>query len=161
VEADAQEVLLPLSGKEYQTDTNNFRAVQSGTSPDLSTAKKIALANARTELASNINAVLKMVTENYTNQRIVGDKRDFENKFEENARVVVNQTLSDIRIIGEKVFKERNGTYTYYISIEKSKESVQNGITDRISKDEKLKLDFDKFQFQKIFDEEMKKLENL
>jgi hypothetical protein len=153
------EVTVPLSGKEFQTDKDFFRASQSGKSPDLATAKKIALQNAKAELAGNIQSVVKAVTENYTNQRTVGDKQEFENKFEENARAVVNQTLNDVRIIGEKVFKEKDGKHTYYVAIEMSKEPVVNNIADRISKDAKLQLDFDKHQFQKVFDEEMQKFE--
>jgi hypothetical protein len=40
-----------------------------------------------------------------------------------------------------------------------SKEPVVNNIADRISKDAKLQLDFDKHQFQKVFNEEMEKFE--
>jgi hypothetical protein len=153
------EVTVPLSGAEFQTDKDYFRASQSGKSPDLATAKKIALLNARTELAGNIQSVIKAVTENYTNQRTVADRQEFENKFEENARTVVNQTLNDVKIIGEKVFKENDGKYTYYIAVEMSKEPVINNVADRISKDAKLQLDFDKHQFQKVFNEEMEKFE--
>ncbi|GHT18361.1 hypothetical protein AGMMS4957_00530 [Bacteroidia bacterium] len=159
-EVGATEVVIPLSGKEYRTDKDFFRATQSGKSPDLATSKKIALTNAKAELAGNVQSTIKAVTENYTNQRAVGDKLEFENKFEENARVVVNQGLNDVKIIGEKTFKEKDGKYTYYIAIEMSKEPVVNNIADRISKDSKLQLDFDKHQFQKVFDEEMKKFEN-
>jgi Flp pilus assembly CpaF family ATPase len=126
----------------------------------LATAKKIALQNAKTELAANIQSTIKAVTDNYTNQISVADKQEFENKFEELQRAVVNQELNDVHVIGEKVFKEKDGKYTYYIAIEMSKESIEHNIADRISKDAKLKLDFDKFQYQKIFDEEMKKFEN-
>ncbi|MDR3133317.1 MAG: LPP20 family lipoprotein [Prevotellaceae bacterium] len=159
VQSASTEVSVPFSDKEYKTDKEFFRASQSGKSPDLATAKKIALQNAKTELAGNIQSTIKAVTENYTNQRSVGDKQEFENKFEENARAVVNQTLNDVRIIGEKVFKEKDGKHTYYIAIEMSKEPVVNNIADRISKDAKLQLDFDKHQFQKVFDEEMQKFE--
>jgi len=160
VQGNSQEVSVPLSGKEYRTDKDYFRATQSGKSPDLATAKKIALQNARTELAANIQATLKAVIQEYTNQRTVGDKQEFENKFEEATRTVVNQTLSDVKIIGEKVFKENDGKMTYYIAIEMSKEPVVNNVADRISKDAKLQLDFDQHQFQKVFDEEMQKFEN-
>jgi hypothetical protein len=57
------------------------------------------------------------------------------------------------------VFKEKDGKYTYYVAIEMSKEPVVNNVADRISKDAKLQLDFDKHQFQKIFNEEMEKFE--
>jgi hypothetical protein len=155
----SKEVSVPLSEKEYRTDKDHFRATQSGKSPDLATAKKIALQNARTELAGNIQATMKAVIENYTNQRTVSDKQEFENKFEENARTVVNQTLNDVKIIGEKIFKEDDGKLMYYVAIEMNKESVVQSVADRISKDSKLQLDFDQHQFRKIFDEEMKKFE--
>jgi hypothetical protein len=155
----ATEISVPLSEKEYQSDKSYFRAKWSGNSPDLATAKKIALQNARTELATNIQATMKAVIEDYTNQRSVGEKQEYEAKFEENARTIVNQTLNDVKIIGEKIFKEKNNTYTYWTAIEMSKESVVNSVADRMSKDSKLQLDFDQHQFRKIFDEEMKKFE--
>ena len=156
----ATEVSLPLSGKEYQSDKDNFRAKQSGKSPDLATAKKIALQNAKSELAGNIQSVVKRVTDQYTNQRTVGNKQDFENKFEELAREVVNQTLSDVKIIGEKVYKETDNTYTYWVAIEDSKSAVLAGIDKKISKDDKLQLDYDKKKFEDIFNAEMEKMKN-
>ena len=143
--AGSTKVTVPLSGKEYRTDKNYFRATQSGKSPDLATAKKIALQNARTELASGIESTLKAVIENYTNQRTVGDKQEFENKFEEQSRTVVNQILNDVRIIGDEVYKEANGSFTYYVAIEMSKDALTNSLNDRISKDAKLQLDFDQY----------------
>ncbi len=52
-------VEIPLSGKEYQTDEDYFRARQSGLSPNLSMAKKIALQNAKAELAGNIQSTVE------------------------------------------------------------------------------------------------------
>ena len=59
----------------------------------------------------------------------------------------------------EKVFQSKEGQYQYYINVEMSKEPVVKNAVDAISKDEKLALEFDKFQFQKTFDAEMAKLE--
>ncbi|UMB54541.1 hypothetical protein MKD41_03485 [Lutibacter sp. A64] len=157
---DMTEIQIPLSGKEYMSNENYFRAKQVGESSDLATAKKIATQNAKADLASNIQSLIKRVTDQYTNQRSVGDKKEFENKFEELSREVVNQDLRDIKVIGEKLFKLKNGNYQYHIAVEGSKETILNGISERINKESKLKLDFDKFQFQKIFDDEMKKFEN-
>ncbi len=158
--AKANEVELYFTEKEFRTDKDFFRASQSGSSTELSTAKKIALQNAKTELAGNIQTTVKAVTDQYTNQRGIAQKQEFESKFEELARTVTNQTLNDVKIIGEKALKDKGGKYTYYVAIQTSKESVVDGISDRVSKDEKMQLDFDKFQFQKVFDEEMKKFEN-
>lgn len=156
---DSTEIKIPLSGKEYESDSNFFRAKQVGESPDLSTAKKIAEQNAKAELAGNIEALIKRVTDQYTNQRSVGEKKEFENKFEEISREVVSQDLRDVKVIGEKLFKKKDDNYQYWIAVETSKETTLTGIFDGISKDAKLQLDFDKFQYEKIFNEEMEKFE--
>lgn len=157
-ETGAIEITVPFSTKEYRSDENTFRAKQVGRSTDLATAKKIAFQNARGEMAGNINAMVKRVTDQYTNQRTVGNAQEFENKFEELSREVVSLEMSNVREIGEKIFKESDGSYTYWIAIEASKKEVLEKIDQKISGDAKLKLDYDKMKFQQIFDAEMKKL---
>jgi hypothetical protein len=157
-ETGAVEISVPFSGKEFRSDNENFRAKQVGKSPDLATAKKIAFQNAKAEMAGNINSMVKRVTDQYTNQRTVGDAQEFENKFEELAREVVNLEMSNVREIGEKIFKETDGKYSYWIAIEANKKAVFDKLDQRISNDKKLQLDYDKQKFQQIFDAEMKKL---
>ena len=94
---------------------------------DLETnAKSINVAeqNAKAELAGNIEAVIKRVTEQYTNQRSVETKKNFENKFEELSREVVRQDVKDVRVIGEKLYKQKDGIYSYWIAIESSKDNT-------------------------------------
>ena len=157
-ETGAVEISVPFSSKEYRSDDNYFRAKQVGKSPDIATAKKIAFQNARAEMAGNINSLVKRVTDQYTNQRTVGNTQEFENKFEEQAREVVSQQMANVKEIGEKIFKEPDGSYSYWIAIEASKKEVFDKIDSKISGDDKLKLDYDKQKFQAIFDAEMKKL---
>jgi len=157
-ETGAKEITLPFSSKEYRTDEDFFRAKNMGKSPDLATAKKIALNNAKSELASNIQTTIKKVTDQYTNQRTVSNKQEFENKFEELAREVTNLTISNIRVKDEKVFKEEDGSYTYWVAIEADKKTIFENIEKRISNDAKLRLDYDKKKFEEIFNEEMRKL---
>ncbi len=154
----AQEITVPFSESKYKSDKDFFRAKQMGKSPDLATSKKIALQNAKAELAGNIKAMVKKVTDQYTNQRTVGDKQEFENKFEELSREVVDQTLTDVRIIDEKIFKEQDGGYSYWTAIEVSKQSILDGVSDKISKNEKLQLDYDKKKFEDVFNSEMDKM---
>jgi hypothetical protein len=157
-ETGAVEISVPFSTKEFRSDENFFRAKQVGKSPDMATAKKIAYQNARAEMAANINAVVKRVTDQYTNQRSVGNAQEYENKFEEMAREVVNLEMGNVSEIGEKIFKENDGSYSYWIAIEASKKNVLDKIDAKISSDAKLKLDYDKMKFQQIFDAEMKKM---
>jgi hypothetical protein len=160
VQGGSTEITIPLSGREYKSDKDYFRATQSGKSSDLATSKKIALQNAKTELAGNIQSTMKVVVDNYTDQRTIGDKQEFENKFEEYSRTAINQTLNDVTIIGDKVFKEADGKYTYYIAIEVSKEPIVKNVSDRISKDAKMQLDFDQSRFRQVLDDEKEKLGN-
>lgn len=154
----AVEIIVPFSSKEYTTSEDYFRSKQSGKSPDQATAKKIAYQNARAEMAANINATVKRVTDQYTNQRTIGNAQEFENKFEELSREVVNLEMSNVKEIGAKLFQEPNGSYTYWIALEANKKEVFDKIDAKISSDAKLKLDYDKQKFQQIFDAEMKKM---
>jgi hypothetical protein len=153
------EITTPFDSKEYRSDEENFRSKQSGKSPDLATAKKIAYQNSRAEMAANINAVVKRVTDQYTNQRTVGNKQEFENKFEELSREVVNLEMSNVKELGQKTFQDPSDkAYIVWIALEANKTGVLDKIDQKISSDAKLKLDYDKQKFQAIFDSEMKKL---
>ncbi|GAB1449133.1 hypothetical protein MASR2M44_21560 [Bacteroidota bacterium] len=154
----AVEISVPFSTKEFYSDKDNFRAKSSGNSIDLQTAKKIALQNAKSEMAGLVQTTMKKVTEQYTQQRQMGNQQEFNNKFEELAREVTNQQLTDIAVIGEKLFKEPNGTYTYWVAIEANKQVVLNGIEKTISNNQKLAQDYDKKKFEEIFNSEMDKL---
>jgi hypothetical protein len=153
------EISTPFDSKEYRSDEENFRSKQSGKSPDLDTEKKIAYQNSRAEMAANINAVVKRVTDQYTNQRTVGNKQEFENKFEELSREVVNLEMSNVKELGQKTFQDPSDkAYIVWIALEANKKGVFDKIDAKISSDAKLKLDYDKQKFQAIFDSEMKKL---
>tara|TARA_B110000503_G_scaffold115391_1_gene173698 strand:+ start:330 stop:902 length:573 start_codon:yes stop_codon:yes gene_type:complete len=154
----AVEISVPFSEGKYKTDKNFFRAKQVGKSMDLATAKKVAIMNAKTELAGTINSTMKSVTDQYTNQRTVGNNQEFENKFEQLARDIVSETLADVRIMDEKILKETDNNYSYWVAIEMSKESVLESMNNRISKDKKLQLDYDKMKFEEVFNSEMEKL---
>ena len=157
-ETGAVEISVPFSESKYRSDNDAFRAKQVGKSPDLATAKKIAFQNAKSEMAANINSTIKRVTDQYTNQRTIGNAQEFENKFEELAREVVNLEISNVKEIGEKIFKEPDGAFSYWICVEAGKKEVFDKLDANISNDAKLKLDYDKQKFQQIFDAEMKKL---
>ncbi len=154
----AVEISLPFSAKAYWSDKENFRAKSSGNSMDLQTAKKIAMQNAKSEMAGLIQSTVKKVTDQYTNQRMVSNQQDFNNKFEELAREVTNQELIDIKMIGEKLFQETNNTYTYWVAIEANKQTVLNGIEKGISANKKIEQDYDKKKFEEIFNAEMERM---
>ncbi len=158
-ENKSTEISIPFSTKEYFSDKETFRVKANGNSIDLATAKKIAMQNAKTELAGLVQSTIKKVTDQYTEQRTVNNQQDFNNKFEEMAREVTNQQLIDVKVIGEKLFKEQNNTYTFWIAIEANKQDVLNGIQKGVSSQKKLEQDYDKKKFEEIFNSEMEKLD--
>lgn len=155
----SREIILPLNGKEYQSDRTNFRAKQSGKSPDLALAKKIALQNANAELAGTVSKTVKRVMDQYTNQRSVGSTQEYENKVEELTREVVNQNMQGVRMIGEKVFQEEDKSFTYWVAVELPVKDVEEAAANRLSKDQRLRLDYDEMKFREQFDKAMRELE--
>jgi hypothetical protein len=152
------EVVVPCSGSEFFTSAKFFRANSIGESQDQVTSKKKALANARAELASSIQTTVKAVTDNYVNSREMNNKEEVEERFEQLNREIVDQKLTGLKTICEKLMQTQNGSYKTYIAIELSADELVASYNERLSKDERLKIDYDYEKFKETFDKEMEKL---
>jgi hypothetical protein len=152
------EVVVPCSGPDFFTSTKFFRANSIGESMDQVTSKKKALANARAELASSIQTTVKAVTDNYVNSREMNNKEQVEERFEQLNREVVDQKLTGVRTICEKLMKTEDGNYKTYIAIELSADELVAAYNEKISKDERLKIDYDYEKFKETFNQEMEKM---
>ena len=155
-----QEVAITLSGPKYCTDKEYWRAVQSGVSSDVSMAKKVAIQNARQELAAMVEHELKMVIENYGKNATVNPSTENATLYEELARTVVNRRMSGVELVEEKAFRQTDGNYRYHVCLQLSKEEVVSEAVNLLSEEERLRLEFDKERFKKIFEEEMAALKN-
>lgn len=153
-----KEVVVPCSGPTYFTDKSTFRANSVGESMNQVTSKDKALTNARNQLASAIQTTVKTVTDNYTNSRSQNNKEDLEQKFESLNREIVDQQLTGIRTICEKLMQTKEGTYKTYIAIELSADDLVKKYNERMSQDDKLKIDYDYQKFKDTFDKEMEKM---
>ncbi len=154
------EVAVPCSGSDFFTTAKFFRANSIGESQDQVTSKKKALSNARAELAASIQTTVKAVTDNYTNSREMNNKEQVEERFEQLNREIVDQQLSGLKTICEKLVKTNQDTYKTYIAIELSAEDLVTKYNERLSKDDRLKIDYDYEKFKETFDTEMEKLGN-
>lgn len=152
-----KEVVVPCSGPDYFTNNKVFRANSIGESMDQVTSKKKALTNARNELAQSIQTTVKTVTDNYTNSREMNRREELEQRFEQLNREVVDQTLQGVRTICEKLVQTKEGNYKTYVAIELSADDLVKQYNERLSKDERLKIDYDYEKFKKTFDDEMAK----
>ncbi len=152
-------MIVYCSGTEYFANNEYFRANQVGESLDQATAKKKAMSNARADLASSVETTIKGVIDNYVNSRELNNVEEVEERFESLTREVINQKLTGVKTICEKTTKTDEGKYKTYIAIELAGDELMNAMNERLSKDAKLKIDYDYEQFKKTFDEEMKKME--
>lgn len=156
--AHETEVIVPCSGPDYFSTGELFRANSIGESADQVVAKKKALSNARAEMASQVSTTIKAVTDNYLNSREFNNQEELEERFESLNREVIDQQLNGTRVICEKQTKTSEGRYKTYIVLELDPELVLSSYNERLSSDDKLRIDYDYEQFKKTFDEEMKKM---
>jgi len=153
-----KDITLPCSDEEFHSDQQFFRGTGTGSSSSLDMAKSMSLTSAKANLAGNISTTIKKVTDRYRNERQVGDNSELEAKYEDMTREVVNQELNNISQVCTKTRQMKDGKYTVYIALEIKKDELLNKVTEKISKDDKLKLDYDKMKFENVFNEEMNKL---
>lgn len=147
------------SGPEYRSDKNNFRANATGESTDMEIARKKASSNCKAALAAQIETTIKGVTDNYVNSREFNNVEEVEERFEALNREVVNQQLNNVRTICEKITQTKTGTYKCYMAIEMGVDSMEEALNNRLSKDQRLKVDYDYEKYKETFDKEMEKLE--
>jgi hypothetical protein len=152
------EVTIPCSGPDFFTDSKFFRANSIGESMDQVTSKKKAMTNARNDLAQAIQTTVKTVTDNYVNSRTMNNREELEQRFESLNREVVDQTLSGVKTICEKLVSTGQGNYKTYVALELSADELVQKYNERLSTDERLKIDYDYEKFKETFNAEMDKM---
>ena len=148
-------ITMYCSGPEYFSDDEYFRANNSGESTSQSMAKKKAMSNARLDLAAAIETQVKAVIDNYFSSYTSGQDIEDKERYEGLSREVINQELNGIRTICEQFTKTQSGNYKCYVAIELAGDEILNGMKNRISDDEKLKIDFQYEKFKEEFEKEM------
>ncbi len=153
------EVIIPCSGPEYFTDDKNFRANSLGESMDQATAKRKAMSQARADLAAAINTQVRTVIDNYVNSREMNNREEVAERFESLAREVVDQRLTGTRTLCEKMMQvQATKNYKAYVAIELSAQDILSAYNERLSNDERLRIDYDYEKFKETFEREMNKL---
>ncbi len=148
------------TGSEYFSDDKAFRATATGESMDRETAKKKARSNASAELAKTIRATMKIVGDNYVNSTEFNNREEVTETFNEMSRTIVDQELQGAMKICDKLTKNNeNGNYIAYIAIELSGQKLADAYNDKLSKDERIKAEYNYEKFKETFEEEMRKME--
>jgi hypothetical protein len=151
-----REVILHCSGHDFETSNGIFRASQSAKSTNLSMSREKALLAAKRRLSGMVSTTLKSVTDRYADDREISGNSEFSEKVNNLTRVVLKQKLQNVRKLCEKTMEKADGRYETFIAIEFDPKSVLKELNNSA----KLRQDYDKAKFEKVFNEEMDKLEN-
>ncbi len=162
IAASNDEVLVTTfcAGDEFVSTSKAFRFSGIGESMDMMTAKKKAMSEARAGLAAAINTKVKSVTDNYVKSGNFNNKEELLRNYEGLNREVVDQTLSGVKVICEKMTKTKAGNYKSYICVELSGEEILKTLNNKMSNNETLKVDYNYEKFKKTFEDEMSKVGN-
>ncbi|QZE13260.1 hypothetical protein K4L44_11760 [Halosquirtibacter laminarini] len=161
VSSSEEEVLITTycSGDEYRSTDKLIRASSLGESTDQVMSKRMARTNTLEELASKIEVSFKSVVDNYYSSKSTVNAEEVQRRYEGLSREVINQKISGYRTICEKVTKTKKGTYKTYLCFEIGMDDLLNPIYDKMSNDDKLRLDYDYEKFKKTFEKELKNSE--
>jgi hypothetical protein len=155
-----KKVKEPFSSAKYQTNNRFFRATGKGDSRNQQIAKSKAMTNAKTNLAGMVRSNMRRVADAYISETGNGEASEIGDKFESLSREIINQDISDLRVIGDDTFIDKEGKYTSYVALEAKKKSMYKWLKKLIKLDNKADP-VTKKEMGKMIDKEIKRLEEL
>jgi len=148
------ELVLPCS--EFKSDRKTFRVYGVGESMDMNVAKKKAMSNAKADLAGMISTTMKVVGDNYVKSVEVNNVEEVLERFEENGRTVIDQELSGVVTVCDRVMKvAKTDKFKYYIAIELDGDKIVKNYYKSLSKNDKILVDYNYEKFKETFEKEM------
>lgn len=149
-----EKLVTPLSGPEYRTDADYWRAVMNATSPDLALSKEIATSAAREELALSLEAYVQYLNERYaTNVENSGEAESLQD-FKRLSRTAAKQTLLNSTIKAEETYV-KDGKYNTFICVEISKAEYRQRLEELYEKEAKAAAKMTREEFTELFEEVM------
>ena len=157
---DTLEIVRPCNQKDYPSSTEQLRATSVGVSVSEPTAKKKATINARGELATSLDVLIKSVNTTFAESIEVDDRESFLGKFNSQIMEVVKQKISKSIIVCDELrYNEVTKKYSNYVTVEMNAADLLKEINSQISSDEELKARFAEHKYRETFNEEMEKFD--
>lgn len=155
-----KEVKTPFSGSAYESNRRFFRAVASGESVNLETARSKAMLTANQRLASSVETELKNVSENYTNERNAdGQLGDFGSRFQQLTREVMSTTLIGSHMINEKIYQKADKSYLVWVALELRKKEMYKQLKKK-AKESNTLSDKEKKAIEEMIDKSIEELQD-
>lgn len=152
IEAKIRKVLCQ---KEATSNKRFFRAHGIGKGMTLQIAMDKARLQAKSVMATQINTVIKKVTDNYTVERSVTNAAEYAEKFESMVREVVNQKLKNIVTVCEEQIVNKDGSYSAFVAIEMDRDELLDELNYDIAANSSLREQYDADLYKKIYLKEM------
>ena len=87
------------------------------------------------------------------------NREEIGERYEALAREVVDQQLTGVKTICEKMMRvNATGNYKSYVAIELSAQELLAAYNQRLSSDERLRIDYDYEKFKETFEKEMENM---
>ncbi len=150
-----REVVQPCTGKDYMTGKGFIRASATMVDSNMAMAKKRALSMARADIASQMGAIVKRVTDDY----VKAVNEDSEMRFEERTMTIVNQQIGMTRTICDQVMQTKDKKFRAYVCVEYNLNDALNSIDSGIKRDEELRADYNYEKFKETFEKEISALD--
>lgn len=157
-DSNFKKIDTPFDASKYYSDKKHYRATGEGKSLDLTVAKRIAETNARQAMAAQIEVKVRSVGEQFLQNREISNHMETTSKFEDLTRTVIDETLTQVKIIGQQSYqnkKRKSGEYIHYVAMEMPTTAITDRMADKITVDETLKQDFDLQKFREIYEKEL------
>jgi hypothetical protein len=152
------QVKTPFSGKKYLSDARHFRGVGLGQSANLNIAKSKAELEARKTLAQQVRTNLKVVSDAYSSELVGTQASETMEKFESLAREVTNNTIGDIRQLGQDIRQLVDQTYRVHVAVEIKKKAMFRFLKNKARNDAKIS-ELARAQMITMLDKEIERLE--
>ena len=107
-----------------------------------------------------MKSTMQIVGDNYVSSTEFNNKEEVTESFNEMARTIVNEELRGAIKICEKFTQTSEGKYKCYMAIELSADKLVAKYHERLSKDEKVKAQYNYEQFKKTFEDAMEQIAN-
>ena len=153
------EIKSPFSGNKYEPNRRYFRATGSGQSINLESSRSQANLLAKQRLASSVQTQVKSVQESYSSDRKAEGGTEFEERFQNLTREVLNQIIVDVAVIDEKTYQKSDGSYITYIALEARKKTTYKKLKE-IAKQRTTLSDQDKKYIENMLDSAIKDLDD-
>lgn len=129
-------------------------------------ASKVAVRQARIDLANSMKIAVTQVTKDFTKDIQISGEVELDQKIEDMGITVVDEIVTNSYVVCKEVVKlkrkNKDGKtlYTAYAAVQIDKKELVDGIVEAISDEEELRLDVQAEMFEEKFDKALEDYRN-